>query len=79
MAKPKTDKMFLDRVKRHAPELLDGQVDFDTVVTHILRADPDRLDIGPKRKRRTTQAATRPKESKQHRKRRRKYGGAGGN
>jgi hypothetical protein len=62
-----------DWVTRQAPELLDGHVDFDTVVTHILRADPDRLDIGPKRQRRTTQAATRTKESTQNRKRRRKF------
>jgi hypothetical protein len=67
------------RIRAAMKNAVDGQVDFDTVVTHILRADPDRLDIGPKRNRRTTQAARRSKESKRHRKRRRKYGGAGGN
>jgi hypothetical protein len=70
MAKRKTDKTFLDWIKRHAPELLDGEVDFDTVVMHILRADPDRMEVGPKRQRRLTQKAIRPKESKHDRTRR---------
>jgi hypothetical protein len=52
---------------------MDGQVDFDPVVTHILRADLDGLDIGARRQRRTTGAATRLKESTQKRKRRRNF------
>lgn len=62
-----------NRVPRPAPELVDGQVDFDPVVTHILRADLDGLDIGAKRQRRTTWAATRSKESTQNRTRRRNF------
>ena len=41
------------RIRAAMKTAVDGQVDFDTVVTHILRADPARVDIGPKRKRTT--------------------------
>lgn len=52
MPKPKTDKAFLESLKQHAPEILEADVDFDKVVTHILRADPDKLGLRPSRKRR---------------------------
>jgi hypothetical protein len=52
MSKPKSDEAFLERVKRLAPELLDAQIDFDALVTQILRVDPYRMGIRPRRKRR---------------------------
>ena len=51
MPKPTRNKTFLDRIKLHAPEALDTQVAFDAVLAHILRADPNRLDIMGRRKR----------------------------
>jgi hypothetical protein len=50
MSKPKTAEAFLERVRRLAPELLGAQVDFDALVTHVLRVDPDRMGIRPRRK-----------------------------
>ncbi len=51
MPKPKSDKAFLAHLKREAPEALEADVDFDKVVTHILRADPDTLGLRRPRKR----------------------------
>jgi hypothetical protein len=52
MAKDKTDKAFLDRVKKHAPDVLESEVDFEASVSRVVRADPEAVKRKPKKRKR---------------------------
>lgn len=54
MPKRKTDSAFLGHVKRHDPEVHTAKVDFDAVMAHVVRADPEKLNLRPPRNRRKT-------------------------
>ena len=50
MAKKKTDAQVVAHLKRHAPHILEGEVDFDALVTKVISADPDNLGFTSKRR-----------------------------
>ncbi len=58
MAKPKTDKAFLERLKRDAPKALEVDVDFDAMVTHVLRAENTGVAARTRRKRKRRKLVT---------------------
>ena len=54
MAKKKTYTQVVAHLKRHAPHILEGEVDFDALVTKVISADPGRIGLShPKRRKRT--------------------------
>ena len=50
MAKKKTDAQVVAHLKRHAPHILESEIDFDALVTKVISADPDRLGFTSKRR-----------------------------
>ena len=50
MGKKKTDAQVVAHLKRHAPHILEGEIDFDALVTKIISADPDSVGLTSKRR-----------------------------
>lgn len=50
MAKKKTDAQVVAHLKRHAPHLLEAEIDFDALVTQVISVDPDSIGLTSKRR-----------------------------
>ena len=50
MGKKKTDAQVVAHLKRHAPHILEGEIDFDALVTKVISADPGCVGLITKRR-----------------------------
>jgi hypothetical protein len=63
MAKKKTDAQVVAHLKRHAPHILEAEIDFDALVTKVISADPDSLGFTSKRRQKRQRATTKSQRS----------------
>lgn len=59
MGKKKTDAQVVANLKRHAPHILEAEVDFDALVTKVISADPGRIGLTSKRRKKRTSSVGR--------------------
>jgi hypothetical protein len=59
MAVPTSDEKIVEHLEREAPELLEGELDFDALVTKVVTSDPNSI-LASAKQRKTKRETRKP-------------------